>query len=151
MSPPTEWGPPVWTLFHTFAEKINPNKFSELAPQFFFYIKRICSSLPCPDCSQHATTFLARVNFNGIKNKEDLQNLLYIFHNVVNRRKNKPLFNREQVTNVYANKNTINVYNNFISVYQTKGNLKLLADSFQRRLILQDFKKWVIANIRSFV
>ena len=38
MSPPTEWGPPVWTLFHTFAEKINPNKFSELAPQFFFIL-----------------------------------------------------------------------------------------------------------------
>ena len=151
MSPPTAWGPPVWTLFHIFAEKINPDKFSELAPQLFVFIKRICSSLPCPDCSRHATAFLAQVNFNGIKNKEDLQNLLYIFHNVVNKRKNKPLFNRDQVSASYADKNIIAAYNNFISVYQTRGNLKLLTDSFQRKMVVQDFKKWLVANIKYFI
>lgn len=151
MSPPTEWGPPVWTLFHTLAEKINPDKFSVLSPQLFFFIKRICASLPCPECSQHAVTFLGKVNFSNIKTKTDLQNILYIFHNIVNKRKNKAVFNRDIVSAQYAGNNMINVYNKFISVYQTKGNLKLLADSFQRRLVIQDFKKWIIANINSFM
>ena len=36
-----KWGPPVWTLLHTLAEKINPDKFAELGPQLFVFIKRI--------------------------------------------------------------------------------------------------------------
>ena len=56
-----KWGPPVWTLLHTLAEKINPDKFAEIGPQLFVIIKRICGALPCPDCAQHASQFLARI------------------------------------------------------------------------------------------
>lgn len=151
MSPPTEWGPPVWTLFHTLAEKINPDKFSEISPQLFLHIKRICTYLPCPECSQHAVAFLNKVNFANIKTKTDLQNILYIFHNVVNKRKHKAVFDRTQVSGKYSSNNMINVYNNFISVYQTRGNMKLLAESFQRKIVVQDFKRWMIANMVNFV
>ena len=116
MSPPTEWGPPVWILFHTLAEKINPDKFSVISQQLFFFIKRICASLPCPECSQHAVAFLGKVNFSNIKTKTDLQNILYIFHNVVNKRKNKAVFNRDTVSAQYANNNMINVYNKFVNI-----------------------------------
>jgi len=145
-----KWGPPVWTLLHTLAEKINPDKFAELAPQLFVFIKRICSALPCPDCAQHASQFLARINFSGIKNKTDLKNMLYIFHNVVNTRLKKPLYNVSNLS-VYANNNIIQVFNNFAEVYHTKGNMALLADSFQRKLIMVDFKKWLVINIGSFL
>jgi hypothetical protein len=146
---PNEWGPPIWTLFHTLAEKIKEENFSTTSKQLMFYIKRICATLPCPECSQHASRFLSRVNIQGIQCKTDLRNILYIFHNVVNKRKNKPLFNNDNLT-TYATKNKINVYNNFVSAYQTKGNMKLLADSFQRKLIIMEFKKWFIQNINNF-
>ena len=47
--------------------------------------------------------------------------------------------------------NVINTYNNFVSVYHTKGNMKLLADSFQRKLILKDFRQWLMNNISNFL
>ena len=148
---PNEWGPPIWTLFHTLAEKIKEEHFQKITPELFFFIKRICSSLPCPECSQHATQFLSRIRVNEIKTKIDLRNLLYIFHNIVNRRKQKPLFNVSELSTKYGNNKIIDVYNNFISVYKTKGNMRLLADSFQRNLIVNDFRKWIIINLRSFI
>jgi hypothetical protein len=149
MSPET-WGPPTWTLFHTLAEKIHEDTFQILGPQLFYHIKKICANLPCPECSQHASTFLAKINFNGIKSKTDFKNMLCFFHNTVNYRKKKPVFD---VTGLekYKEYNVINVYNKFVSVYHTKGNMKLIADSFQRKLVLVDFKKWLMQNIQSFL
>jgi len=146
---PNQWGPPTWMLFHCLAEKIKEEKFSIVAPQLIFFIKKICTNLPCPDCSMHATSFLSKVNFNYIKTKSDLKNLIYAFHNIVNRRKNKPLFNVSNLTN-YSNVNLINAYNNFISIYNTRGNMKLLADSFQRKMIVTELRKWFMANISNF-
>ena len=69
---PNVWGPPVWMLLHSLAEKIKEEKFSEIGPQLFNIIKNVCSNLPCPDCSMHATRFFSRVNFSLIKTKTDL-------------------------------------------------------------------------------
>ena len=128
---PNEWGPPVWTFFHTMTEKIKEEKFSELGPQLLGIIKKICTSLPCPDCSRHATTFLSRVHFNNIKNKEGLKITMYHLHNLVNKRKNKPIFSYNSLTPIYANKNIIQCYNDFCRVFQTNGHMKLMADNFQ--------------------
>jgi hypothetical protein len=148
---PNQWGPPIWTFFHTMAEKINEEQFNLIFPILFNFIKRICRVLPCPECSQHATTFLSKVNPAGVRNKNDFRNILFIFHNVVNQRKSKPAFKVENVSPLYSNINIINAYNNFVSVFHTKGNMKLLADTFQRKIVLQDFKRWFLTNIRFFL
>jgi hypothetical protein len=77
--------------------------------------------------------------------------MLFLFHNIVNKRKGKPLFNNEGLSEMYKDKNTINVYNQFIAVYQTHGNMQLLADSFQRKLITVELKKWLMSNIQHFL
>ena len=41
-------------------------------------------------------------------------------------------------------------FNNFAKVYNTKGNMKMLTESFQRQLLIKDFKNWLIKNIRCF-
>ena len=146
---PNKWGPPIWMLFHSLAEKIKDEKFSQVGPQLFFMIKKICSLLPCPDCSMHATTFLSRVDFSLIKTKTDLRNLLYIFHNIVNKRKNKPMFNTIHLKN-YSTTNLIVAFNNFINVYQTRGNMKLLTESFQRQLLVKNFRNWFVNNYEHF-
>ena len=46
---------------------------------------------------------------------------------------------------------SIAIFNNFAEVYHTKGNMALLADSFQRKLIMSDFKKWLVVNLGSFL
>jgi hypothetical protein len=143
------WGPPVWTLFHTLIEKLKEEHYSFLGPQLFNFIKRISSVLPCPECSQHANHFLSMVNVNLLKTKIDLRNIIYIFHNVVNIKKGKQLYNVDELVK-YKEKNLINVYNHFVSVYNTKGNMNLIADSFQRQLLLKDFKPWMMSNITKF-
>lgn len=148
---PNIWGPPIWTFFHTLAEKINEDNFHNIFPMLFLYIKRICSVLPCPDCSRHATIFLAKVNPSGIRNKNDFRNIMCIFHNVVNKRKNKPIFDSSNLTNTYSNNNIIVTYNNFIASFHTKGNMKLLAETFQRQMLINEFKKWFLLNIRFFI
>lgn len=149
MSSPSVWGPPIWILFHTMAEKINEEVFNKIIVELFNWIKRICAYLPCPDCSKHASHFLAKINRNQISNKTDFKNMLYIFHNVVNTRKTKPLFNSADMVN-YSKNNVIIAYNNFASVYNTKGNMQLLTESFQRQLIIKDFKQWIMNNVKHF-
>ena len=149
MSPPSVWGPPIWLLFHTLAEKINEEQFTRLIPMLFMFIRRICMYLPCPECSQHATRFLSKVKPEHIANKNDFKNMLFVFHNAVNKRKNKTTFNYVDMDN-YKSSNIINAFNCFISVYNTKGNMRLLAESFQRQLITKGFKKWLINNIDHF-
>jgi len=68
----------------------------------------------------------------------------------VNYRKKKPAFN-QILLNKYEKMNVITAYNNFVSVYHTKGNMKLLAESFQRKLILKDFRQWFMNNISNFL
>jgi hypothetical protein len=146
MSPPEVWGPPVWTLFHTLsAQLVN----DDLIRQLFNYIQRVCKILPCPECSQDATIFLQKVNLNDIKTSDDLSKTLYIFHNHVNRKKHKPLFNYSELAK-YKTYNLIKVFHNFARVYNTRGNMRLIADEFQRSMIMAEFKRWIGANIISF-
>jgi len=145
----SQWGPPTWIFFHTIVQRISEDKFPQLGGQLFGYIKRFCANLPCRDCSGHATKFLANVNFAGVRNKQDLINIMTIFHNTVNKRKSKPQFNATDL-NIYMRTDLIKTYNDFAANFSTRGNMKLLADSFQRTVILNDFKKWFLANISAF-
>jgi hypothetical protein len=147
---PNVWGPPVWNFFHVLTYKIKEENFSNIFPTLFEYIRLICKNLPCPDCSMHATQFLNRVNPSGIKTKQDFINLFFFFHNAVNKRKQKPLFNYENLSQ-YENQNVISAFNGFIRVFNTKGNMRLLAESFQRQLTLNKFRKWFLNNIQQFM
>ena len=150
MSPPEVWGPAIWRLFHTLAENINENMYKHIYPQLFFQIQRICKFLPCPECAKDASIFLAKVKLSDLKTKTDFVNIFYLFHNYVNAKKKKPLFNYGNI-NIYKNYRIINVVNSFISVYNTKGNMKLIAESFQRQFIIKDFKFWIMNNIKFFI
>ena len=149
MSPPEVWGPPVWNFLHTLVEKVNENSFNNIKNSLFLIIKKICLHLPCPECSQHATLFLAKLKPQDVLNKESLKNTFYLFHNMVNARKKKPLYN-------YANMEKYKhiplqvAYNNFVSVYNTKGNMKLLTESFARSVLIKDFRSWILKNVRFF-
>lgn len=146
---PNNWGPPIWCFFHTLAEKLKPEYFSIIFPPLYNFIRRICNNLPCPDCSSHATSFLRKINYKSIRTKQDLINVLYILHNAVNKRKRKPLFHVNNMTS-YASNNLIKAYNDFITAYTTRGNVKLIADNFQRNLIIKDLKTWLMRNAQYF-
>jgi hypothetical protein len=149
MSPPEVWGPAVWTLLHTLSEKVSEEAYPFIKFQLFSQIRRICGFLPCPECSTDATNFLAKININDLKTKVEFRNTFYLFHNWVNVKKRKPLFNYSKLV-AYNNYGIIPVINNFISKYNTNGNMKLISESFQRKLIVSDFKSWFTKTIRAF-
>lgn len=151
MPPPEVWGPPIWTLFHTLIEKVKDDEFQNIYIELFNNIKSICSYLPCPDCSLHAKQFLNTVKIQTISTKKDFKDMLYVFHNSVNKRKKKELFNYSQLSE-YENKNIKNCYNEFMKVYNIRErNIKLLADSFQRQRIIKSFNNWLFINNNSFI
>ena len=119
MSPPEVWGPAVWTLFHTLAEKINDDAYPFISHSLFNMIVRICKFLPCPECSIDASNFLAKIKISDIKTKTEFKNTFYVFHNWVNAKKRKPIFNYSNISN-YGRYNLIKIFNNFIDNYQTK-------------------------------
>lgn len=150
MSPPEVWGPAVWTLFHTLGEKINEEAYPYVSNELFKLIVRICKFLPCPECSTDASNFLAKIKMSELKTKSDFKNTFYLFHNYVNSKKRKRLFNYANL-NVYNKYRLIDVVNNFIANYHTKGNMRMLTESFQRQFVVKDFKNWFTKSMKAFI
>jgi len=149
MPPLAVWGPPIWNLIHTLAEKIKDDQYPLLGQQLTNHIIRICSYLPCPDCSSHAKTFFSKSPKNAFLTKKHFKESMFVLHNVVNRRKQKVVHNMD-VLDIYKSHNVIRAYNKFAMVYNTKGNMKLLTDTFQRQMIIRDFKRWLLTHIYAF-
>jgi hypothetical protein len=146
---PEIWGPPIWLFIHSLVFKLKDEMYCHVGKQLFNMIKRITAYLPCPECSQHAVKFLSGINTDTIKTKEELIRVLYLFHNSVNVRKNKPLYNFSDL-NKYESVNLQQAYNNFRKVYHNRGNINLLAESFQRDLLLKDLKIWLSHHSNKF-
>ena len=146
---PSHWGPPTWIFMHTLAEKIKEDQFDIIGLQMISHIRQICFNLPCPDCAEHSKVFWSNVKIENIKNKTDLINLLYVFHNCVNKRKNYGPFKYDSL-NVYKTQSVVNTFNQFARNFNTKGNMKLLTESFHRGRLLTSLKSWLMANISNF-
>ena len=146
---PNKWGPPIWRFFHSLVCNIKEEQFNTIGIQTFLIIKQICRTLPCQICSNHAMQFLNKINHNQIRSKNDLINMIYIFHNYVNKTKNKPMFNVSDLS-MYQHSNIVESYNKFVNAYQTRGNMKLLAESFSRSHTLKLVKQFITGNAHSF-
>lgn len=149
MAPPEVWGPPIWTFFHTITTKIKDDLDGNVYKGLFVIIKTICKHLPCPSCSTDATIFLSKINEDSVNSKQKLINNIYIFHNYVNSKTNKKLFNYNMILN-YAHLNLAVTIRQFIKTYHTAGNMNLLNESFQRQLAMKEFKRWIRTNIKAF-
>lgn len=148
--PKMKWGKPVWTFFHVMSQKIKPEYFNLVIKDFLNFILMICSALPCPICSTHASEYLRAINFNNIRSKDDLINLFFVFHNVVNQRKSYVVLQRDNIPS-YENENTVVVLRNFIYAFEDKSrSMKLMADDLARSRISARFKFWINENLKYF-
>ena len=150
MATKQEWGNATWYLFHTLAFKMRDEHFEELKDDFLTICANICTNLPCPDCSEHATKIMFNVKRDHIKTKKDLQLFFFDFHNSVNRRVRKPVFNEEQMF-MYHKAITKNIVFNYITIMsRNQNNIKLLSNSFHRDMTMNYFKKWITHNSNKF-
>jgi hypothetical protein len=134
---------------HTLAAKLKESSFNAIGTHLIQVFTQICNNLPCPECSQHSKLFWSKVKINNIKNKTDIINLLYVFHNIVNQRKNYKAFKYENLK-YYETKNVIDTYNTFSKNFNTRGNMNLINESFHRNMMLTSLKKWMMTNINHF-
>jgi hypothetical protein len=144
------WGKPTWFLFHTLAEKVIDSKFIEIRSSLLDILYSICVNLPCPTCAEHAKAHLNGINFNTIRNKEDLKMLLFDFHNHVNSRKNFSIFKYEELE-IYKTAITKNIVHNFLIEYNKKSkNIRFLADDLHRERVSSQLKNWFVTNLHFF-
>ena len=146
-----KWGKPIWTFFHLLAHKVKDEDFNLIRSELLNTIYSICSVLPCPICSEHATRFLKTINFNNIRTKNDLKLLICNFHNDVNKRKGYPIFNATALDETYDQMNFVNAINQFIFHFEDKHrSAKLMADDMMRSNISKSVKNWIKQNIQHF-
>jgi hypothetical protein len=146
-----KWGKPIWTFFHTMAQKMRDEYFHLIIGDFMRIISSICSVLPCPVCSKHAMEYINASNVHNIRTKEQLIDFFHAFHNSVNQRKGYPIYPRESVVAEYSDKNTYYVIREFMYHFEdNQRSAKLIVDDFLRRRIAPQVKTWINANIQYF-
>lgn len=146
-----KWGEPTWFLFHTLAQKVKESDFQMIRKDLINIIYTICTNLPCPDCAKHATEYMNNINFNTIQTKEQLKNMLFVFHNTVNSRKGFPIFPREELDIKYSRANTINIIKNFIIHFENKHkSIRMISDDLYRARISNNLKQWFNQHITHF-
>ena len=148
-----KWGEPTWTLFHVLAQKIDEKHFSQLSKELFDLIKTICHTLPCPDCAMHASQYVTKVNWSGIRSKRELIAVLWEFHNEVNKRKGYAVFPFENLESAYGGRNTVEVIRVFMYHYEdknSKGPNSAISSKFHRQRVASRLKVWFNQNIQAF-
>jgi len=140
------WGNNIWYLFHSLAHKLKEDKFESQKNNIIFIIKTICNTLPCPDCSKDATSMLNKIDFNTIRNKNDLKMFFFNFHNAINAKLNKPQFNYENLDSKYSNANIDVLYNNLYIIYSVNTRIpQLMSSNFHKNLSFPKIKDALIA------
>ena len=135
------WGSSVWNLFHTIAHKIKEDKFIFHKSNIIYIIENICNTLPCPDCSKDATAMLKKVDFAQINSKADFKLLMFNFHNAINTKLKKPLFDFNELDNKYSRANIDAIYNNLNIIYTSNSNVpQLMSSSFHRHHLFPKIK-----------
>jgi hypothetical protein len=135
------WGSSVWNLFHTIAHKIKEDKFLFHKSNIIYIIENICNTLPCPECSKDATAMLKKVDFAQINNKADFKLLMFNFHNAINSKLKKPLFDFNELDNKYSKANIDAIYNNLNIIYTSNSNIpQLMSSSFHRHHLFPKIK-----------
>jgi len=135
------WGSSVWNLFHTIAHKIKEDKFLFHKSNIIYIIENICNTLPCPDCSKDASAMLKKVDFAQINSKADFKLLMFNFHNAINTKLKKPLFDFNELDNKYSKANIDAIYNNLNIIYTSNSNVpQLMSSSFHRHHLFPKIK-----------
>lgn len=137
------WGKPIWIFLHSLASNIKNDYFVINRKEILRIVYSVCTNLPCHICSEHAKHYLDSINFNNIQTCDKLITELYLFHNVVNKRKNYILFQQNDLVK-YNSVNMKNIINDFIKAYNVNNKLNIY--SLSRQQSFQFIKKWLHQN-----
>ena len=87
------WGPALWKLLHSSAERIGSKAFKRLPQEesriWSQLLRSLRFSLPCPQCKQHYLSYCGEYPLSSFS-KEEVRIWLYRLHEAVNHRLVKP-------------------------------------------------------------
>lgn len=111
-----DWGPYLWIVLHTFAEKLGrqPNELMALdeAREIVIILKATEHIMPCEKCRKHYHEYLKKnpvddfVQRRGEFLRQAVRTWLWKLHEAVNERNGAPSFPIEEVTPKYQHTNT---------------------------------------------
>ena len=112
MANPKEWGPPLWRLLHTFAERLgrqtNYIGVQDERRSWIVFVRSVESVMPCAKCREHFQRWkrshpLEQANsLAGEQLRIWATDWLYSLHDEVNKEKDIASPTREEVTAVYT-------------------------------------------------
>jgi hypothetical protein len=145
------WGKAYWLFFHTIAVKIKPEYYLQYRDHLFGIVTEICNNLPCPNCAQHASEYIKKIDVKSLKTKDDFIMCLFIFHNSVNKRKSFPEFSVDELRSKYSTANLKNIINYFIHYYRMDyRSIRMIADTMHRQRSATRILQWLQSNVNLF-
>tara|TARA_B100001027_G_scaffold216535_1_gene193230 strand:+ start:3156 stop:3605 length:450 start_codon:yes stop_codon:yes gene_type:complete len=144
-----EWGVPTWMLLHTMSCKVNDNYFINNKKKILNIILLIFEGLPCPDCSTHAVGVFKK-HVNSINTKEDLIHYLFLFHNSVNSKLKKKLYEKKNLE-VYKEKKIKDILINWYDNYNPSKNIpKLMANNMHIKMIKKYIANYFKNDLKNY-
>ena len=143
------WGTPTWYFFHTLVEKIKEEHYNDIKVDMLGHIKRLCSVLPCPECRDHAVNHLRNFNIGQMPTKEHMKRFLFNFHNNVNARLGHPQYLLKDLE-LYKRGNFVKIFYYCKQEMMKPRHNKLLTDSMNRRININNIEKWLQTNKEKF-
>lgn len=145
------WGPAIWYLFHTMAEKVKESSFNIIRDDLIRVVRKVCSNLPCPSCTTHAVQYLNKVDMSKIQTKEDLKQMLYIFHNDVNKRTGKPEYSYNDLNQKYPKGKLREIITVFFRYFEDKHkSVHMLSNDMYTMRVSKELREWFTRNIHHF-
>ena len=148
-----KWGMPTWIFLHAFAEKVNGTFYSKNVTQCLTMLNLVFKNLPCPYCSAHAVAYFRGIKPQTVRTKQQLVQVLYDFHNAVNRRVGKRPFKRVDLKRYKAIRMDIAV-NGFMNAFNHRYDRTLMAGHIPsagtRRAAAATVLKWFYARWGQF-
>jgi hypothetical protein len=110
-SSPDVFGPPMWFTLHNGASKYPHKPGTLVKERMKYFILGIPVMIPCAKCREDATAYIEKFkdNLDDIcSSRLKLFEFFFTFHNVVNKKLNKPIMSYEDAIKLYSDDVEIN-------------------------------------------
>lgn len=143
-----KWGPPTWYFIHSFLALMTNDCYQKNIQLIINLLTAILTNLPCQDCTNHAKAYI-KVNplhKNLQPTIRHMQYYFYNFHNNVNKRLRKPVFENVEL---YQTAKLSLMFRNFQNVFKTSHGMDF-SNGLSRQNIIHELRNFINMNNMCF-
>ena len=125
------WSHPTWSFLHSLFENMPNSHFQLHKAHIIDYLSRMLRLLPCPDCANHASEYIKSHPLSRINTVTDGRNYFFRFHNDVNKRLRKTLFDINKLT-IYKSRSISEEYKKHARIFYSRNLTRNILFSHHR-------------------